>query len=597
MPQHRGTRIEAGQIGQPPADIFDRVDSAILVIDANGRFRYANTTALALLGRPRSDILETPLELLLPADESFLGRTCARTLADRVVTTTFGWDAVLNTWIGVRAFPLASGIEARVRTIPSSDAGPASIVEESGEMTWWMDSVVIPMQIVDADGVVRYANQAVLDLLGRSREEHVGRRIEDVFLYPAHAQELLGKTATPSEPHDVEAELLTRDGQIRTVLITAATRDGDESDGYTQWYLRDISALRAAEEREARLAALVDSSDDAIIAKRLDGVITSWNPGAERIYGYTADEAIGQRITLIIPDDRVEEFSDIMDRLAQGQHIDHYETVRQAKDGRRLDVSISISPIRNRSGRIVGAATIARDITERLVLERKQREFLGMVAHDLRSPLTSIKGFAQLMQRRAAYLPAGVTAILTQVQRMERLVGDVLDITRLDERRQGLVITETDLTEIARSVIGGVHEFRGTGELRLIAPAEPLVGRWDKGRLAQVLDNLLNNAITYAPDGDVTVKLEREEDHVTIEVTDEGPGIEPEHVPFIFDRFYRTPDQLAKGRGIGLGLTIAQGLVHEHGGRIEVQSVVGSGSTFRITLPWAVPGRPAGEIP
>ncbi len=594
MSQDRGARTESGLIGQPATDIFDRIDSAILVIDASRRVRYANIPAVALMGRPRSEILDSPIELLLPAGESFLGRTCARTLADRAVTTTFGWDPFLNTWIGVRTFPVASGIEAHVRTIPSSDTAPESIVEGSDEAAFSLDSLAIPAQVIDADGVIRYVNRAVLEMLGRSREEYVGRRIDEVFLRPADARELLVRIATTSELHDWEAELLTGDGQIRTVLITTGTRIDDDFDGHTQWYLRDITAQRAAEEREARLAALVDSSDDAIISKRLDGTITSWNPGAARLYGYTAEEAIGQPITLIIPDDRVDDFSDIMNRLARGQRIDHHETIRRAKDGRRLDVSISISPIRNRSDRIVGAATIARDITERLVLERKQREFLGMVAHDLRSPLTSIKGFAQLMQRREAYLPAGVNAILSQVQRMERLVGDVLDITRLDQRRQGLVIAEADLTEIARLVISSVHEFRGTGELRLNAPEEPLIGRWDKGRLAQILDNLLSNALKYAPDGDVTVRLDGEEDHVIIEVTDEGPGIEPEHLPYIFDRFYRTPDQLAKGSGVGLGLTIARGLVQEHGGRIEVHSVVGSGTTFRVTLPWAVPNRPAG---
>jgi two-component system, OmpR family, sensor histidine kinase VicK len=591
MSQQRGARTEFGLIGQPPADIFDRIDSAVLVIDASRRVRYANSPAVALMGRPRSEILDSPIELLLPAGESFLGRTCAHTLADRVATTTFGWDPFLNTWIGVRAFPVASGIEAHVRTIPSTDTGPESIVKGSDVAAFSLDSLATPSQVVDADGVVRDVNQALLDLLGRSREEYVARRIDEVFLHPADAQELLVRTATTGELHDWEAELLAGDGQTRTVLITTGTRADDDFEGNAQWYLRDITAQRAADEHEGRLAALVDSSDDAIIAKRLDGTITSWNPGAERLYGYAAKEAIGQPITLIIPDDRVDDFSDIMTRLGQGQRIDHYETVRQAKDGRRLDVSISISPIRDRSGRIVGAATIARDISDRLVLERKQREFLEMVAHDLRSPLTSIKGFAQLMQRREAYLPAGINAILAQVQRMERLLGDVLDITRLDQRRQGLVITEADLTKIARSVISSANEFRGTGELHLNAPEEPLIGRWDKGRLAHVLDNLVSNALTYAPDGDITVRLDRNEDHVIIEVTDEGPGIEPEHLPHIFDRFYRTPDQHAKGRGVGLGLTIARGLVQEHGGKIEVHSVAGSGSTFRVTLPWAVPDR------
>jgi PAS domain S-box-containing protein len=352
------------------------------------------------------------------------------------------------------------------------------------------------------------------------------------------------------------------------------------------WLLHDITAERAAEERDARLAAIIHDSDDAIITKRMDGVITSWNPSAARLFGYTAEEAIGQPISMIMPPDMADEFPGIMRRLARGEHIDHYETVRQTKAGHFIDVSVSISPIRNSAGRIVGASDITRDITERRALERKQREFLAMVAHDLRSPLTSIKGFAQLMQRRGSYSSTGIAAILNQVQLIEHLVEDVLEITRLDENRQDVTFAPVDLTALVRAIIDRTQALLPSERIALHAPDGAVEGTWDVLRIEQALGNVLSNAVKYAPTGPIDVTVTPADSHVEITVRDHGRGIAPEDLPRVFERFYRVPGEASNARGVGLGLTITRTLVEAHGGSVAIDSRLGEGTSVMIALPW-----------
>lgn len=578
-----------------PGLTLERLDSALLLLTSEGHVLYASNPMVALLGRRRDEVVGAHVDTILPVAKSFLGRTCVETLASRKATTTFGWDTYLSSWIGVRIHPTANGIEAHVRTMPTGDEDSPPGVEATDEdPAVSLDSITVPMHVVDREGVIRYANQADLDLLGYEQEHYVGRSIADFHVREADARELIDLLRQGEELQDHEVTLRHRNGASRVVLITTGIHHGDDAD-LIQCFPRDVTEQRAAEERDARLAAIVQSSDDAIIAKRLDGIITSWNPAAERLYGYTAEEAIGQRVSFIMPDDMEDEFPTIMGRLVRGERIDHYETVRVTKDGRRVHVSISIAPIRNSSGRLVGASAIARDITERRLLEFRQREFLTMVAHDLRSPLTAVKGYTQLMQRRGTYSESALAAILSQVHQMERLIGDVLEITRMDENRFEMHLSDVDLATIARAAVDRAGEIGDTDRIHLDAPEAPMVGHWDEVRLTQILDNLITNAVKYAPTGEITVRLAHFPDHAAIDVRDRGPGIAPEHLPHIFERFYRGPGESVSARGVGLGLAITRALVEVHGGTIEAESALGEGTVFTVTLPWNAAVRNARE--
>jgi PAS domain S-box-containing protein len=449
-----------------------------------------------------------------------------------------------------------------------------------------IDGDVTPLLILTEDGTIHHASTAAADLLGRDAGDLIGRPLAALVLDAGTELELLNHSRDGEGFRDQDLELRRADGTRVVVQVTAAAPAPGTSPWPVPWLLRDVTARRDAEERDARLAAIIHDSDDAIITKRMDGVITSWNPAAVRLFGYTADEAVGMPISTIMPPEMKDEFPSIMRRLARGEHIDHYETVRRTKAGRLIDVSVSIAPIRNSAGRIVGASDITRDITERRALERKQREFLAMVAHDLRSPLTSIKGFAQLMQRREAYSSTGIAAILNQVQLIEHLVEDVLEITRLDENRQDVTFTPVDLTVLVRGIIERTQALLPSDRIALHAPEDKVEGTWDTMRIEQALGNVLNNAVKYAPTGPIDVTLTPTDTHVEITVRDRGQGIAPENLPRVFERFYRVPGEGSMARGVGLGLTITRTLVEAHGGSVSIESELGEGTTVTIALPW-----------
>lgn len=463
---------------------------------------------------------------------------------------------------------------------PDTDAG--------GDITsdTTVDGDHTPVLVIAEDGTICHASEAIAVLLGRDTAELLESRIATLEIMTGAAEALLRRSRAGEDIRDEEIELRRSHGEHLVVRVTASAPPPDASPWQVHWLLRDITAERAAEERDARLAAIVHDSDDAIITKRMDGIITSWNPAAERLFGYSADEAVGMPIRAIMPPEVDVEFPDIMQRLARGEHIDHYETVRRTRSGRLVDVSVSIAPIRNSAGRIVGASDITRDITDRRALERKQREFLAMVAHDLRSPLTSIKGFAQLMQRRGSYSSTGIAAILNQVQLIEHLVEDVLEITRLDENRQDVTFAPVDLTALVRAIIDRTQALLPSERIALHAPDGAVEGTWDVLRIEQALGNVLSNAVKYAPTGPIDVTVTPADTHVEITVRDRGRGIAPDDLPRVFERFYRVPGDAANARGVGLGLTITRTLVEAHGGSVAIDSKLGEGTSVTIELPW-----------
>jgi PAS domain S-box-containing protein len=337
--------------------------------------------------------------------------------------------------------------------------------------------------------------------------------------------------------------------------------------------------------REAELSAIVASSDDAIISKTLDGTITSWNQAAEQLYGYTAEEIIGRPIRTIVPPDRHAELADIMTRLKRGERIAHHETVRVHKDGTRIDVSLSISPLLDHTGRVVGAAKIARDIRQRRALERQKQEFVEMVAHDLSSPLTVIKGYAQLLQRRQTSDEPVAGKIVAEAERMGRLISDMLEITRLEAGRLELRLAPVDLITVAQECVAQAALVAGDRVVRCEAPDVPVIGEWDRDRLEQVLMNLLDNALKYAPGGEIVVRVEASEAEASMAVSDHGPGLTAEQRQIIFERFTRLAETAASTPGTGLGLFISQRLVAAHGGRLSADSIPGHGTTFTVTLP------------
>jgi PAS domain S-box-containing protein len=343
------------------------------------------------------------------------------------------------------------------------------------------------------------------------------------------------------------------------------------------------------------LAAIVDSTDDAVIGKTLDGTIISWNRAAERIYGYTADEVIGRPISILIPPDRPNELPDILSRLARGQRIDHYLTKRARKGGVIIDVSVTISPVHNEAGTIIGASAIARDVTsqQHAMNEalRMREEFISVAAHELRTPLTTLFARLQLVERRLtrteldpATIRRDITLVRQAADRLKSLIDRLLDSSRITSGRLQLERATTDVAAMMKSVASVLAETSGR-EIRVLAsdPPESYRADLDGVRLEEVVVNLIDNAVKYSPrDTPIDIEASSNPDAIAIAVRDRGPGVPADERTRIFEPFHRSS---TTAPGVGLGLHIAKEIVELHGGTLTVESPDDGGSRFVVTLP------------
>ena len=343
------------------------------------------------------------------------------------------------------------------------------------------------------------------------------------------------------------------------------------------------SALAA--DVQSILAAIVESSDDAIYSKDEDARITSWNGSAEAMYGYRSDEVIGRDISIIIPDDRRGEDRMILRRIMNGERIDHYETRRRHKDGSLIDVSITVSPVRNINGEVVGASVIARDVTEQkereeLEQEIEKRDFIARAAHELKNPLTTIAGMTRILRDNEHDLPEDekekvYSALIRQSERANRLINDMLELARLDAGRVDVEIGRSDLSAAIAGAIDAVaiDGIAITSEV----PSGTMV-QANPSKLEDVFVNLFSNSQKYGA-SNVTVTAHGD---LTIRVTDDGPGVPEVFRPVLFDPFTRGSQIDVPGSG--LGLSIARRLCRIFGGDLSFEPAPGGGATFLVDL-------------
>ena len=365
--------------------------------------------------------------------------------------------------------------------------------------------------------------------------------------------------------------------------------------------IEDVSAGHRLRDERDMLAAIVASTDEAIVSKDLNGVVTSWHAGAQRLFGYSPQEAVGHSIAaLLLPPERFSEEATILDKVRRGEVIDHFDTTRRRKDGTLIDVSVTISPIRNREGQIVGASKIARDVTEARHLaeelrlaDRRKDEFLAMLGHELRNPLAPILTALELMKLRGVDMFTRERGVIErQVRHVARLVDDMLDIARITRGKVSLEKQPVELAVvIAKAIEIAEPLIAQRGHQLQVAVAETgLVVDADQVRLSQIFANLLTNAARYTePGGQISVTAKHAPGEVVVDVKDSGMGLSPEVLPHVFELFVqgsRTSDR-AQG-GLGLGLSLVQSLVALHGGSVTAHSDgPGKGSCFSVRLPLA----------
>jgi len=374
------------------------------------------------------------------------------------------------------------------------------------------------------------------------------------------------------------------------------------------------AAVRAREEAQRQLAAIVRSSTDAIVGYGLDGRIMAWNDAATRTFGYSEAEAIGQSIDLIVPPERRGEEADILRRVANGVTVPTLETVRLHKDGARVDVALTISPVRDVNGVIVGASKIARDVGERKRVDqerarllaaeqgaraeaeaanRAKDEFLAILSHELRTPLSAVYGWARMLQTgeiRAEAAQRALDSIVRNARAQVHLVDDLLDVSRVITGKMRLDVQPVDVAAVVGETLESVRLAAEAKDVRLQHVLDPRAGlvSGDPARLQQVVWNLLMNAVKFTPRGGrVHVRVERGDSQVLIVVSDTGQGIAPEVLPFVFDRFRQADSSSTRAHaGLGLGLALVKHLVEMHGGTVLAESGGdGKGATFVVRLP------------
>jgi PAS domain S-box-containing protein len=361
---------------------------------------------------------------------------------------------------------------------------------------------------------------------------------------------------------------------------------------------RDISDRRRLESQALRLAAIVASSVDAIVSKSLEGIIQTWNAGAERMFGYTAAEAVGRHISLIIPEDRLHEETEVLRRVRAGESVEHFETVRRRKDGSFLDISLAVSPIRHGS-KIIGASKIARDITEQRRLRkeieeanRMKDEFLATLSHELRTPLNTVVGYAAMLQKgmmEEGQQSKAIDVIHRNAQILTRLVGDLLDTSRIVTGQIRLDVRDCNLSSLAREAVENIRPSADAKGVSLDAAIEPGVTiRGDRDRLRQVMWNLLTNAVKFTPsDGRIDVRLWAEPGEARFVVRDTGIGMTADALPRIFQRFWQAEAGRSRDNGgLGLGLALSRHFVELHGGKIgAISAGPGKGTELWVELP------------
>lgn len=372
--------------------------------------------------------------------------------------------------------------------------------------------------------------------------------------------------------------------------------------------------LHIAKRRAEALALIVESSDDAIIGKTLDGIITSWNRGAEKLYGYTSSEAVGRHISFIVPDEFRPQLDEMINKIVRGEHIEHMDTRRIRKDGTIVDVSLTTSPIYSESGEIVGVSKIARDISVRKRLEQEREEllareqearttaeaanrlkdeFLATVSHELRTPLTAILGWSLIL--RSKQLDAGgsehaLEVIERNARIQKQIIDDLLDVSRIISGKLRLTVSSVDLVPVLLSAIDAVRLAADAKEIQIETQFDDLDAALsgDADRLQQAVWNLLSNAVKFTPRGGrIEVNLRQNDSHAEIVVRDTGAGIKPDFQPFLFDRFRQADSSTTRIHGgLGLGLAIVRHLIELHGGTVMAESEgEGHGATFTIRLP------------
>jgi PAS domain S-box-containing protein len=635
--QHQGIPRATSEIGQRAAAIVNSAQHAIVSKTLDGIITSWNPAAERLFGYSAEEAISRPLSIIVPPER---GREASEILESiRRGEPVVGLETV-------RLRKDGSRVEVEINVSPLRDAagkiiGGSKIAREitarrTAEERSHQDrehlrillaSIAEGIIATDERGRVTFLNHAAERMTGCPQADAAGRAIESVFNIINGTTRRRAENPVPR----VLQEGVTAGLQNHTVLISmdGAERDIDDSaaplwreDGGIAGAVlifRDVTDQRVAQAARGRLAAIVESSHDAIISKDLNGWILSWNAGAERIFGYKADEVIGKPISILIPPAQLREETEILGRLRRGERIEHYETVRITKSGELIDVSLTVSPIKDGDGNVIGASKVARDITEQKRLRESMRHakesleqaveertlrlrqavmdlehFSYSMSHDLRAPVRSIASYASILlsdyhDKLAPEAVHCLRRICTSAERMDRLIGDALAYGRVAQA--DIDLSPVDLDRLVQETVQQYpHLHLDHAAIEIASPLGKVMG--SEGLLAQTLANLLGNAVKFVePNRKPAIRIwTRDRDgKIRLCVSDNGIGIAPSDL----ERIWRIFERVHHSRcfeGTGIGLSLVKRAVERMGGSVGVESEPGKGSTFWCELA-KVPGQ------
>jgi PAS domain S-box-containing protein len=455
------------------------------------------------------------------------------------------------------------------------------------------------------DGTITSWNPAAENIFGYTKEEAIGKNISLIIPDELLNEErtIISRIQRGERIDHYETVRKRKNGTLFVVAVAISPiKDQNENVIGASKIARDITELKSAEQKQAMLAAIVDSSDDAIVSKDLNGFITSWNHGAEKIFGYKQDEVIGKHITIIIPEDRLDEETVIINKIRNGERVSHFDTIRKAKDGKLINISVTVSPVKDKTGKVIGASKVARDITEKVEIEKQRQlyterlqeinhykdEFMAMASHELKTPLTVIKANLQILEYKMQddFKIDFVNKTLNQVNKLSNLITDLLDVSKIQAGKLELKRSNFDLSPFLQEIVEDIQRTTPDHKIILHTNNKHLKARADKDRLEQVVINLLTNAIKYSPGAkEVIIDADIKDKEIVISIKDTGIGIPEDDLDKVFTRFFRVRGLASTFSGSGIGLYISSEIVKRHGGKMWVKSEIGKGSTFYFTIP------------
>lgn len=601
--------------------VLSNTPDLVYIFNIDGRFRYANTALLNMWGksweeaigrnclelgyepwhaamhdREIADVIKTksPIRGEVP----FTGTNGTR-IYDYIFTPVLDADGNVEAIAGTtRDVTDRKKSEEILREGAAKASFLASIIASSN------DSIISK----DKNGNITSWNPGAEKIFGFTAAEAAGRHISIIIPPEKLGEEdyILNQIRQGKYVNNFETYRRRKDGSLISISVTVSPIKDSNGDVLgASSVARDVSALKEAEKTSAYLAAIIESSDDAIISKDLNGFIRSWNKSAERIFGYTADEVVGKHITIIIPSERLEEEEKIIRTLKNGDRIDHFETMRRHKSGNLIPISLTVSPIRDYAGNIIGASKVSRDISERINAQKalkessqKKDEFLANMSHELRTPMNAVIGLANLLQSMQSMPEKAIKYIYTlktSADHLMDLINDLLDFAKIEADSFEIERVEFNLAQEVEKVISVMNVRAQEKNLQLFVNYDPVFKRYYMGdplRIYQILMNLLSNAVKFTETGSVEIDICGEEKaaddktFITFKISDTGIGIPEEKLGVIFEKFTQADSSITRRfGGSGLGLSITKAYVEKMGGTIGIESQLGLGTTFTVTIP------------